>query len=267
MGERKSPVHLAAELTGAPVRSPQSLRGTAEWQAFAALGADVAVVVAYGLILPAAILDAPRRGCFNLHASALPRWRGAAPMQRAIMAGDTRTAATVMRMDAGLDTGPICATDPIVIGPNMTAGELHDLLAVRGAALMLHALSALERNALACTPQPADGASYAVKIDKAETRADFTLSAQDVHNRVRAMSPLPGAWFEAARRGRPERVKVLHTELAEGAGPAGSVLDDTLRIACGVGAVRVLELQRSGKKPMTAAEFLRGFPLPTGTRL
>jgi methionyl-tRNA formyltransferase len=267
MAERKSPVQLAAELQGLPVHTPRTFKDEAEQRAFAAHGADVAVVVAYGLILPGAVLDAPRLGCLNLHASALPRWRGAAPIQRAIMAGDRRTAATVMRMDAGLDTGPICATDPIEITPDMTAGDLQEVMATRGAALMLRALTALQRGELACTPQATVGASYAPKIGKAEARLDFDLPAPEVHNRVRGLSPVPGAWLEVNRHGRQERVKVLRTAITDGAGPPGSVLDDRLTIACGSGAVRVLEVQRSGKRPMSASEFLRGLALPPGTRL
>ena len=196
MAERKSPVHLFAERHGLPVLTPKSLKGEPEQQAFAAHGADVAVVVAYGLILPKPVLAAPRHGCLNLHASALPRWRGAAPIQRAIMAGDAETAATVMRMDEGLDTGPVCREERVPIGPDMTAGELHDLLAVRGAELMVRALAELERGALSCQPQPAAGVTYAAKIDKGETRLDFTLTAREVHDRVRGLSPAPGAWVE-----------------------------------------------------------------------
>jgi methionyl-tRNA formyltransferase len=267
MGERKSPVHLAADAEGLPVLVPRDFKAEAEQRAFTAHAADVAVVVAYGLILPRGVLKAPRAGCLNLHASALPRWRGAAPIQRAIMAGDSDTAATVMRMDEGLDTGPVCATEPIAITPDMTAGELNELMAVRGAALMVRALAALERHELACTPQAADGASYAPKIGKDEARLDFSLPAEVVHNRVRGLSPFPGAWLEVVHQARRERVKVLHTALTEGAGPPGSVIDDALTIACGRGAVRVVSLQRSGKRAMTAAEFLRGLPLPPGTRL
>jgi methionyl-tRNA formyltransferase len=267
MAARKSPVHLAADAQGLPVRTPRDLKAEAEQQAFSADGADVAVVVAYGLILPRAVLEAPRAGCLNLHASALPRWRGAAPMQRAIMAGDTETAATVMRMDEGLDTGPVCAIDPIAITADMTAGDLDALMATRGAALMLRALSLLQRDELACRPQATDGASYAPKIGKEESRLDFSLPAEVVHNRVRGLSPVPGAWVELSHQGRRERIKVLRTALTAGAGPPGSVLDDALTIACGAGAVRVLSLQRSGKRAMTAAEFLRGLPLPPGTRL
>jgi methionyl-tRNA formyltransferase len=267
MAARKSPVQLIAERQGWPVHTPRSLREAPEQAVFAATRADVAVVVAYGLILPTAVLAAPRSGCLNLHASALPRWRGAAPIQRAIMAGDARTAATVMRMDEGLDTGPICAVAEVAIGADMTAGELTEAMATRGAALMLQALSALQRGELACTPQPATGASYAPKLAKAEARLDFALPAEQVHNRVRALSPAPGAWFEIAREGARERVKVLRTALVPGAGMPGMLLDDRLTIACGRGAVRVLALQRAGKRSATAAEFLRGFALQAGTRL
>ena len=183
------------------------------------------------------------------------------------MAGDTETAATVMRMDEGLDTGPICAVDPIAIAPDMTAGELHELMAKRGAALMVRTLSQLERHELACTPQSADGASYAPKIGREETRLDFLQPAEVVHNRVRGLSPFPGAWLEIVHQGRRERVKVLRTALTVGAGPPGMAIDDALTIACGAGAVRVVSLQRSGRRAMTAAEFLRGLPLPAGTRL
>jgi len=213
------------------------------------------------------VLAAPRHGCLNLHASALPRWRGAAPIQRAVMAGDTETAATVMRMDEGLDTGPICRAERVPIGPDTTAGELHDLLATQGAGLMLSALAELERGVLSCRPQPSAGVTYAAKIDKGETRLDFTLPAREVHNRVRGLSPAPGAWVEIGHAGKAERVKVLRTQLVEGAGPPGSLLDEALTIACGEGAVRVLEVQRSGKRPMSAGDFLRGFPLAPGTRL
>ena len=267
MAEKKSPVHLFAERHGLSTLTPKSLKGEPEQRAFAALGADVGVVVAYGLILPKPVLAAPRHGCLNLHASALPRWRGAAPIQRAIMAGDTVTAATVMRMDEGLDTGPVCCAEAVPIESDMTAGELHDLLATKGAELMVRALADLERGALVCQPQPAAGVTYAAKIDKGETRLDFTRTARDVHNRVRGLSPAPGAWLEASHEGKTERVKVLRTHPVDGAGPPGAVLDDALAIACGEGAVRVLEVQRAGRKPMTAGEFLRGFPLRPGMRL
>ena len=269
MAERKSPVQLLAERHGLSVLAPASLKTEVEAHAFAAHRADVGIVVAYGLILPGPLLAAAREGCLNLHASALPRWRGAAPIQRAIMAGDAETAATVMRMEAGLDTGPICRMERVPIGADATAGELHDILAERGAALMVRALGELEQGRLDCTPQPNDGVTYAAKIDKSETRIDFARPAREVHNHVRGLSPAPGAWFQAAHEGRSERVKLLRTQLVAHtpSAPAGSVLDDALTIACGEGAVRVLEVQRSGRKPMAATEFLRGFPLGPGARL
>jgi methionyl-tRNA formyltransferase len=269
MSARKSPVHQFAEQRGVPVLSPTTLRSEEAGHTFAAHRADVAVVVAYGLILPAAVLAGPQHGCLNLHASALPRWRGAAPIQRAIMAGDTVTAATVMRMDVGLDTGPVCAIERVSIGPDMTAGELHDLLAGNGAGLMVHALADLERGGLVCRPQPADGVTYATKIDKGETRIDFARPAGEVHNRVRGLSPAPGAWLEITHEGRTERIKVLRTRVIPGteASPPGTVLDNALTVACGQGAVRVLEVQRAGKRPMAVADFLRGFPIEAGTRL
>jgi methionyl-tRNA formyltransferase len=267
MAEQKSPVQRFAESVAITVRTPKSLKGEAEQLAFAELEADAAVVVAYGLLLPAPILHAPRLGCLNLHASKLPRWRGAAPIQRAIMAGDAETAATVMRMEEGLDTGPVCLAEPVTIGPDMTAGALHDVLAGRGASLMVRALGALERGSLDCVPQAGAGITYARKIDKAEARIDFTRPACEVHNLVRGLSPSPGAWLEAGSEGRRERIRVLRTALAEGRGAPGEVLDDRLTVACGEGAVRLIELQRAGKKPMQAGEFLRGFALPRGMHL
>jgi methionyl-tRNA formyltransferase len=269
MGERKSPVHVLAERHGLSVMTPARLKSETECAVFATHGADVAVVVAYGLILPGSVLRAPRQGCLNLHASALPRWRGAAPIQRAIMAGDAETAATVMRMDAGLDTGPVCREVRMPIGADTTAGELHDTMAEHGALLMVRALGDLERGALTCTPQPATGVTYAAKIDKAETRIDFGRTAREVHNHVRGLSPAPGAWFEATHDGRSERIKVLRTQPVDGAAtaPPGTVLDDNLVVACRSGAVRMLELQRAGRKPMPAGELLRGFDLVAGTRL
>lgn len=265
MAERKSPVHLAAEQAGIPVLTPKSLKGAPEQAAFASHKADVAVVVAYGLLLPQAILDALRFGCLNGHASRLPRWRGAAPIQRAILAGDVETAATVMRMEAGLDTGPICLEAPVAIPPNMTAGELHDALSKETASAMVRALALLERGELAERPQPAAGVTYAAKIDKSEARLDLKGKAQDVHNRIRAFSPMPGAWLEASVGGaQPERIKVLKSAVIEGHGQPGEVLDDHLAIACGEGAVRLLELQRAGKKVCGAEEFLRGFSLTKG---
>ncbi len=268
MEERKSPVHAFALASDIPVFTPRSLKGETEQAAFRIHAADVAVVVAYGLILPKPVLDAPRLGCLNLHGSALPRWRGAAPIQRAIMAGDDATAAMVMRMDEGLDTGPICLAERIAIGSNMTAGELHDLMAVNGASLMVRALAALERGSLIAIPQPAEGVTYAAKIEKAEAGIDFARPAVDVHNKIRGLSPFPGAWFETSLAGRKERIKILRSEIAEGADASpGTVLDDRLTIACGAGAVRLIEVQRAGKRPMPAAEFLRGFELPVGARV
>jgi methionyl-tRNA formyltransferase len=267
MAEQKAAVQRFAESVSIPVRTPKSLKADEAQQAFAALEADVAVVVAYGLLLPAPVLAAPRLGCLNLHASMLPRWRGAAPIQRAIMAGDTETAAAVMRMEQGLDTGPVCLAESVAIGPDMTAGELHDVLAARGASLMVRALSALERGSLDCVPQASAGVTYAAKIDKAEARIDFARPAREVHNRVRGLSPFPGAWFETMAAGKPERVKVLRTVPSEGRGTPGEVLDERLTVACGEGAVRFVELQRAGKKPMAAEDLLRGFALPPGTVL
>lgn len=260
-----SPVHKVAERFGLPVFTPKSLRGEAAAEAFRAHDADVAVVVAYGLILPQAILDGPRLGCLNLHGSLLPRWRGAAPIQRAIMAGDKETGVAVMRMEAGLDTGPVGLVERIPISPDITAGELHDRMMVLGADLMARALAALERGGLAFTPQPEQGVAYAAKIEKAETRIDWSLTAQAVHDRIRGLSPFPGAWFPL---GADEaRVKVLRSTLADGSGSPGMVLDDRLTIACGSGAVRLVELQKAGKQPAAADAFLRGNTVPAGTVL
>ncbi len=267
MAERKSPVHLFAQSAGIPVLTPKSLKDQAEQQVFASHQADVAVIVAYGLLLPGPVLTSPRDGCLNLHPSALPRWRGAAPIQRAVMSGDEQTAVMIMRMDEGLDTGPICLAEAVAIGLNVTAGELQDVLARRGADLMVRALAALERGSLDCTAQPKSGVTYAAKISKAESRIDFAKPARDVHNLIRGISPFPGAWFETSAGGINERIKVLRSALAEGAGPPGEVLDDSLSVACGDDAVRLVELQRAGKKPMRTEEFLRGFSLVRGTRL
>jgi len=269
LAARKSPIHRLAERRGLPVLTPTTLRSDAETRTFTGHRAASAVVVAYGLILPSPVLQAPREGCLNLHASALPRWRGAAPIARAIIAGDAETAATVMRMEAGLDTGPICAMERVPIGPDTTAGELHDLLAERGAQLMVQALAELEQGRLRCAPQPTAGITYAAKLDKDETRLDFHRPAQEVHNRVRGLSPAPGAWFAAAHAGRSERIKLLRTAVLAHApsAPPGTLLDDALSVACGEGAVRMLKVQRSGRTPMAADEFLRGFPLGRGARL
>jgi methionyl-tRNA formyltransferase len=255
--ERKSPVQLAAEAMGIPVLTPRSLKGADEQGVFALHDADLAVVVAYGLLLPKAILEAPRLGCLNLHGSLLPRWRGAAPMQRAIMAGDTQTGVMVMQMDEGLDTGPVALGEVIPIGADTTAGELHDAMMRVGADLMGRALAALERGSLEFTPQPEGGVTYASKIEKGETRIDWSRSAADVHNHIRGLSPFPGAWFEIELGGKPVRVKALRSTLAAGGGVAGTVLPD-LTIACGTGAVRLVQVQREGKTAMDAATFLRG---------
>ncbi|MCW2306531.1 methionyl-tRNA formyltransferase [Rhodobium gokarnense] len=267
MDERKSPVHEKAEAFGIPVHTPKTLRDEAEQARFADLGVDVAVVVAYGLILPAPVLDAPVHGCLNLHASLLPRWRGAAPINRAIMAGDAATGVMVMRMEEGLDTGPVCMSEEVAITGEMTAGQLHDRLARLGGDLMVRALAALERDALSCTPQGAQGVTYAKKIDKAETRIHWTRTADELHDHVRGLSPFPGAWCEMARGGKTERIKVLRTETAEGTGAPGTLLDDALTIACGDGAIRLLEVQRAGKAAMSAEAFLRGAGLTVGAVL
>ncbi len=258
MALRPSPVHALAERFAIPVHTPRTLRTPEAVELFGGHDADVAVVVAYGLILPKDILETPRHGCLNLHASLLPRWRGAAPIQRAIMAGDAESGVMVMRMEEGLDTGPIGMAERAAIGPDMTAGQLHDQLSRTGADLMARALSALSRGALSFQPQDEAGAVYARKIDKAESRIDWSHPARDVHNLIRGLSPFPGAFFEADFGGGPERVKALRSTLADAVGAPGAVLDEDLTIACGAGAVRILELQRAGKGPMRAADFLRG---------
>lgn len=270
MAERPSPVHVYAEKNAIPVLTPKSLRSKDEQDAFKALDADAAVVVAYGLILPPEILNAPKHGCFNIHASSLPRWRGAAPIHRAIMSGDSETAVMIMRMEEGLDTGPVCLAERVTIGKDTTTGELHDTLSRLGGDLIVRALSALALGTLRSTPQSETGVTYAAKIAKAEARIDFTQPAEKVHNLIRGLSPFPGAWFEAPADGpertarKPERIKVLKSELADGSGAPGELLDDALTIACGTGAVRLVEVQRAGKKPAAAAEFLRGFALKPG---
>lgn len=256
--ERKSPVQEAAEGFGLPVFTPRTLKGEAEQIVFSSHDADVAVVVAYGLLLPRPILDAPRLGCLNLHGSLLPRWRGAAPIQRAVMAGDRQTGVMVMRMEEGLDTGPVALADMIPIGPDMTAGELHDQMMRVGADLMGRALAALERGSLDFTPQDETGAVYARKIEKAESRIDWSRPDDEVHNHIRGLSPFPGAWFELELAGKPVRVKALRSTLASGAGVPGAILGGDLTIACGAGAVRLTQVQREGKGAMDAATFLRG---------
>jgi len=264
MAPRESPVAREAERFGLPTVMPKALRDGDAAAAMRAHGADAAVVVAYGMILPKPILDAFPLGAFNLHASLLPRWRGAAPIQRAIMAGDRETGVMVMKMEEGLDTGPIAMERRVPIGPDATAGELHDELAQLGAELIPVALAALERGSLQLTPQPAAGATYANKIDKAETPIDWSKPWQQVHDHCRGLSPFPGAWFEFPGAGR---VKVLRATKGDGSGKPGQVLDDRLTIACGDGSVRIVELQRAGGKPMSAEEFLRGMPLAAGSAL
>ena len=265
MDPKKSPVHRFAEEAGLHVFTPKSLRRTDVQAAFASLGADAAVVAAYGLILPKAILDAPAFGCLNLHGSLLPRWRGAAPIQRAIMAGDKETGVMVMKMEEGLDTGPVALSDRISIGPDATAGEIHDHLALMGASLMLKALDLLERGELTFTPQPQEGVTYAAKISKEETRISWSRPATEIHDMVRALSPFPGAWFEALLGGKAERIKVLRTVVVPGKGEPGMLLDSHLTVACGSHALHLTQVQRAGRRPVGGAEFLRGFPLAKGT--
>jgi methionyl-tRNA formyltransferase len=274
MSERRSAVHAFADTAGLPVLTPRTLKAETDQTSFASHRGDVAIVVAYGLILPPPVLQSPAHGCLNLHASDLPRWRGAAPIQRAIMAGDSHTAACVMRMEEGLDTGPVCLREECPIGPETTAGELHDMLARRGAAMMVNALDLMSRGALDCTPQQHTGVTYAPKIDKGETRIDFSRTAQQVHDHVRALSPSPGAWFTASRSG--ERIRLLRTRVVQAAqqqapqwagGTPGVVLDSHGTVACGEGAIQMLEVQRAGKRPMPFADFARGNPVEPGSRL
>jgi methionyl-tRNA formyltransferase len=264
---KKTPVHAFAECHGVPVRTPKSLKKAPEQEAFAALALDVAVVVAYGLILPQAILDAPTHGCLNLHASLLPRWRGAAPIQRAIMAGDRVTGVQVMQMEAGLDTGPILLSETCAIEADDTAQTLHDRLSAIGAPLIVRALAALERGSLIATPQSETGLVYAHKIDPSEARIDWSQGARAVDCHIRGLSPFPGAWFEWATDKGPVRVKALACHPGLGAGAPGEALDDNLLIACGDGAVRLTRVQREGRQPMAAGDFLRGKPIAAGTML
>ncbi len=267
MALQPSPVEREARRFGLPVLTPATLKTADAQEAFRAHKADAAVVVAYGLILPKPILDGVPLGCFNIHASLLPRWRGAAPINRAIMAGDTETGVTIMKMDEGLDTGAVAMVERAPVGADVTAGELHDVLARLGAETIVKALAALERGSLQLKPQPEAGISYAAKISKDETRIDWSRPWQEVHNHIRGLSPFPGAWFELAGENGPVRVKVLRSTRGEGSGAAGTVLDDKLTVACGEGAVRLVELQRAGKQPMATEEFLRGTAIPAGTRL
>ncbi|KQW73374.1 methionyl-tRNA formyltransferase [Phenylobacterium sp. Root77] len=264
---KPSPVHAYAEEQGIPVRTPASMRDPAEIEAFAALNLDAGVVVAFGQILPAAVLDAPRLGCFNLHASLLPRWRGAAPIQRAIMAGDLVTGVEVMQMTEGLDEGPVLASETVRIDALETASTLHDRLAVVGAALLARTMAAVERGEAKATPQAAEGETYAKKIRPKEARIRWDKPAAEVDRKIRGLSPFPGAWFELPTDKGPVRVKALLSRLEDGAGAPGQVLDDALLVACGEGAVRLLRIQREGKGPQDAETFLRGAPVAAGTRL
>jgi methionyl-tRNA formyltransferase len=256
-----TPVEQEARRLDIPVFTPKTLKTDEALREIRAHDADAAVVVAYGMILPQAILEAPRLGCFNLHASLLPRWRGAAPINRAIMAGDAESGVMVMKMDIGLDTGDIAMAERIAISDGMTASDLHDELSRLGAGLMVRAMAALERGTLQLTKQPSDGVTYAAKIDKAEARIDWRKPARAVLRHIHGLSPFPGAWCEMAGAAEPARLKILRCELASGAGVPGVVLDAQLTVACGEGAIRIMELQRAGKAPMKAAEFLRGVPL------
>ncbi|RRN64532.1 methionyl-tRNA formyltransferase [Caulobacter sp. 602-1] len=264
---KPSPVHAFAEGLGLPVRTPVSMKTAEEIEAFQALGLDAAVVVAFGQILVKAVLDAPTHGCFNLHASLLPRWRGAAPIQRAIMAGDQVTGVQVMRMSEGLDEGPILMSEQVRIDKLETAGSLHDKLAAVGARLLPVALAAVERGGAIETPQAEEGVTYAKKIKSAEARIDWTRPAAEVDAHIRGLSPFPGAWFEAPSDKGPVRVKALLSRQEDQDGAPGVALDDSLLIACGEGAVRLLKAQREGKGVQDAETFTRGFPIPAGTTL
>jgi methionyl-tRNA formyltransferase len=261
--EQKSAVQIFAEQNGIAVRTPKSLRNADAQAEFAALDLDAAVVVAYGLILPKPILDTPRLGCVNIHASLLPRWRGAAPIQRAIMAGDAETGVMTMLMDEGLDTGPVLMAERIAIPPDMNAGQLHDALSPLGADLIVRTMAALERGTIVPQPQTAEGMTYAAKISKDETRLDWSRPAEELLNRIRGLAPAPGAWAEI----QGERIKILKAAIAEGASAPGTVLDDQLTVACGTGALRLTLLQRPGRGPMAADALLRGFAVAPGTVL
>ncbi|MFL5127826.1 MAG: methionyl-tRNA formyltransferase [Microvirga sp.] len=265
--ERRTAVHERADELGIPVRTPKSLRDSDEQGEFCGFDADIAVVAAYGLILPKEILEGPKAGCINVHASLLPRWRGAAPIQRAIMAGDAETGVAVMKMEEGLDTGPVAMVERVPIGPEMTAGELHDALARLGADLMGRALAALARGALTFTPQGEDGVTYARKITNEEARIDWAKPAPAVHDHIRGLAPFPGAFFMADLGRGGERVKVLRAAPADGSGEPGLLLDAAGTVACQEGAVRLRQVQRAGRGVVAAEEFLRGARLHPGIRL
>jgi methionyl-tRNA formyltransferase len=262
-GTRPCPVHAFALDHGLEVRTPKSLKGESEQAAFAELGCDAGVVAAYGLILPQAVVEAPRLGCYNVHASLLPRWRGAAPIQRAILAGDGETGVSIMRVEAGLDTGPVLLAQAVPIAPTITAGDLHDALAELGARLMVVALAGVAAGALTPRPQPDQGVTYAAKLGPDDERLDWSKPAVELERAVRALSPSPGVWFEHAG----ERIKVLQARVVGACGLPGTVLDDAPTVACGDGALALLRLQRPGRKPLDGEAFLRGYPLPPGTRL
>ncbi len=258
--EQPTPVHAFAAAHGLPVFTPRSLKSAEDQAAFAAHGADAAVVAAYGLILPKAVLEAPRHGCFNVHASLLPRWRGAAPIQRAIAAGDAVSGVTIMQMDQGLDTGAMLLKGETAITAETTGQSLHDALAAQGAALMVEALTLLETGRLTATPQPDEGVTYAAKLTKDEGRLDWSRPAAELERLIRAFTPWPGVWFQQG----DERIKVLRAEVTAGRGAPGTLLDDALTVACGDGALRLRMLQRAGKSALAAEDFLRGRPLPKG---
>jgi methionyl-tRNA formyltransferase len=261
-----SPVHKMADRFGFPVLTPKTLRTEEAAEIFRSHNADVAVVVAYGMLLPKAILEAPDLGCLNLHASLLPRWRGAAPIQRAVMAGDKETGVAVMKMEEGLDTGPVAMVERIAITQDMNAGELHDRLMVLGADLMVRALAALSRGGLGFTPQPEEGVTYAQKLKNEEALIDWTRPAHAVHDHIRGLSPFPGAYFTADFGKGQERVKVLRAALAEGSGSPATLLGNDGTISCGEGAIRLIQVQRAGKGPVAFEEFLRGVRLGPGTK-
>lgn len=266
---KPSPVHEFANEHGIEVRTPVSLKSDEEQQKFAALQADIAMVVAYGLLLPKPILDSPKHGCFNGHASLLPRWRGAAPIQRAIMAGDDETGMMIMKMEEGLDIGPFALVEEIKIHAEMTAGDLHDALMEISGPLAVEAMKQISDGTLTLTPQSEDGVTYAKKIDKAECEINFLDEAKDVHNHIMGLSPFPGAWFLLGEGKKAARVKVLSSKLVDYVdnAKAGEVIDDQLTICCNSGAVQLLELQKAGGKRVSAADFLRGTPIPVGTKL
>jgi methionyl-tRNA formyltransferase len=263
MDVQRTPVEQEARRLALAVHAPKTFKDAETQATFRAHGADAAVVVAYGLMLPKSVLEAPRLGCFNIHASLLPRWRGAAPINRAIMAGDTESGVTIMKLDEGLDTGAMAMAERMPIGADTTAGDLHDAMSRLGADLMLRALAAAERGSLTLTPQTDKDVTYAEKISKSETRIDWLKPWKQVHDHIRGLSPFPGAWFEIDG----VRIKALRSIKGNGSGAAGTVLDDKLTIACGAGAIRLAQVQRAGKQPMSADEFLRGTPVKSGARV